>query len=165
MKAVIDNRGRFICYHRDGTYDLRMPKGVGFERIRIVNGKVVDLANLDQIWVENQNGIWFLHAQEYPNTQLVNMKYSDRKNLISEKGVYRIKTAQEVTNENIQRQQRNFERRELRKDLETFIENLKFNEIDQIVGNVWGQLNQSQQAYLKTMSKVVLYLAKKELRR
>lgn len=159
MKAVLD-KDRIINWHRDGTVDVVMPRGIGEDRIRVVNGKAIDLATLSQMWVERINGVWILHAKEYPGCQLVNMTWRDRKKLISDNGVYRIKTQQEIDDENYQAEQEKIDNQELRQNLKTLVQNLKFGQVDQHIENVFGQLNAAQKASLKALYKTVLYLAK-----
>lgn len=64
---------------------------------------VVDITQLDEIWVENHNGVWILHAAPFPNCQLVKMKASDKSKLaISSFGTFYIKTDNEIQKEKIQ---------------------------------------------------------------
>lgn len=159
MKANLD-KDRIINFHRDGDVEVNIPRGVGLERIRVVAGQVIDLADLTEIWVENVQGAWILHAASYPGCQLVTMTLADKKNLMNDSGTYRVKTQQEIDDEEQEEINEQTDNQELKQNLKTLVENLKFGKIDQHIENTFGQLNSSQKASLKTLYKSVLYLAK-----
>lgn len=100
MKAILD-KDRIINFSELGTVVLpTLPKRVALDRIRWDGTKIVDLGKLSQIWVEYANGHFILHAIEVPNSQLVTMTYTDRKDLILDNGIIRLKTALEKMEEN-----------------------------------------------------------------
>jgi len=119
MRAVID---RDIIVHVTPQGDTEIgsiPPGVGLERLRFDGERLVDLAELSEIWVEPvPGGGHVLHAVEVPGSQLVTMRYADRKNLISENGTIRIKATQEVQAEKAA-QQNLMRKNRLRSSLKT----------------------------------------------
>jgi len=72
-------------------------KGVGIERLRFDGSKIVDLADYSEMWVEKKAGVFLLHAVMVPNSQLVQMSYADRKNLVDDADTFRLKTQAEIT--------------------------------------------------------------------
>ncbi|MBW2024363.1 MAG: hypothetical protein JRH08_00750 [Deltaproteobacteria bacterium] len=96
MRAVVDQDLIIHITERGDTEIGRLPKGVGLERLRWDGSKIVDLADLDKIWVECRNGVFILHAVEVPGSQLVKMKYADRKRLTKDGDKIRLKTAAEI---------------------------------------------------------------------
>ena len=119
MRAVLD---RDIIVHVTPQGDIEIgsiPPGVGLERLRFDGERLVDLAELSEIWVEPvPGGGHVLHAVEVPGSQLVTMRYADRKNLISENGTIRIKATQEVQAEKAA-QQNLMRKNRLRSSLKT----------------------------------------------
>lgn len=96
MKAILE---KDIIIHITERGDIeigKLPRGVGLERLRWDGEKIVDLADLDQIWVEEKNGVFILHAIEVPNAQKVIMTYADRKRLVKDAGLIRLKTQEEM---------------------------------------------------------------------
>lgn len=83
----------------DGIEIGSIPKGVGIERIRWNGSKIVDLVSLSEIWVEHINGVFILHSIKVPYSQLVTMKYKDRKKLWNDNGVYKIKLNEQIQTE------------------------------------------------------------------
>lgn len=76
-----------------------IPKGIGIERVRWNGNELIDLFKLDDIWVELINGVFILHCIEVPYSQLIKMKYKDRKKLWNDNGVYKIKTKEHAKKE------------------------------------------------------------------
>jgi len=73
-------------------------KGVGLDRLRFDGEKIVDLADLTELWVEAVAPDFFIcHAIEVQGSQKVIMSYQDRKNLMIDNGTIRLKTAAEIT--------------------------------------------------------------------
>ena len=97
MRAIVD-RDVIVRITQRGNTDIgRIPKGVGLERLRWDGSKVVDLADLTEMWVEEQNGAFILHAVKVPGSQLVQMTYADRKRLTKDPdGTIRVKTDAEL---------------------------------------------------------------------
>jgi len=96
MRAVLENDIIVHITERGDTEIGQIPKGVGLERLRWDGKKVVDLADLDQIWVEERNGVFILHAIEVPGTQKVSMTYADRKKLTRDADLIRLKSTNEI---------------------------------------------------------------------
>lgn len=98
MRAVLD---RDIIVHVTPHGDTEIgsiPPGVGLERLRFDGERLVDLAELSEIWVEPvPGGGHVLHAVEVPGSQLVTMRYADRKRLAAgSDGVPKLMTDQEI---------------------------------------------------------------------
>ncbi len=163
MKAVLNN-DIIVNFHPEGSVYVEIPRGIGLERIRVVGGRVIDLLTLNEFWVENDNGVWILHAMQVPGSQLVVMSYADRKNLYDDKGTFKVKTAQEIQIEKDEKTDTMTDNRNLKAELKEMVSNLKFGQVDQHIDNVFGQLNTGQKASLKKLYKTVLFLAKKETR-
>lgn len=103
MKAIVD-QDIIVNITELGNVEIgTLPDGVGFERLRWDGNRVVDLADLSEIWVANINGSFELHCMEVPGSQLVQMTYADRKKLTSNSGTFRIKTQEEIDTENTNR--------------------------------------------------------------
>jgi len=103
MKAILD-RDIIISLTPKGDTEIgTIPadkKGVGLERLRFDGQKIVDLADLTTIWVEQVTPVFFIcHAIEVPGAQEVAMTYQDRKNLMMDNGTIRLKTPAEITAE------------------------------------------------------------------
>jgi len=76
-----------------------IPKGVGFERLRWNGEKIIDLVDLTEFWIRINNNIFELHCIPVDYSQLVIMNYADRYNLTINGGSIRIKTDQEIIEE------------------------------------------------------------------
>jgi hypothetical protein len=140
-------------------------KGAGLERLRWNGEKLVDLGLLDQFWVRYRNGIFELHAIEVANSQLVSMRYEDRKHLVSDSSIIRVKTPDELTTEKAALTAGLRDNKDLRLELVDLVTNLTYTKIDKHIETVFYNLNAAQEASLKKLYKVVLYLAKSNLRR
>lgn len=94
MNAIID---RDIIAHitssGTGVEIGSVPKGVGLERLRWDGKEIVDLADLNAIWVSPD---MTLHVIEVPGSTLIKMSYSDRKDLINNAGTIRLKTNKDI---------------------------------------------------------------------
>ena len=70
---------------------------VGFDRLRFNGEKLVDLMDLEYLWVKHIDGSYFeFHVIEVSNSQRIRMSYADRKRLILESDVIRIRTLGEM---------------------------------------------------------------------
>ena len=78
-----------------------LPKNVGLERLRFNGKSVVDLFDLNEIWVRYVNGTFELHAIEVPRAQKVAMSYTERKKLFLDGDTIRVLSSQEVANNEI----------------------------------------------------------------
>ena len=103
MKALLNEDVIIKINSFDGIEIGKLPLGVGLERLRWDGSKIIDLADLSEIWVRNKNGSWELHCIQVDNSQLVEMTYADRKKLILNGGSIRLKTEQEIEDERIAR--------------------------------------------------------------
>ena len=118
MKAILNNDIIVCLSTTTGTEIGNLPKGVGLERLRFDGQKVLDLALLSTIWVrEVVPGFYELHAVSVPGTQQVAMVYADRKNLITEAGIIRVKAPTEINVERLAGERQLLKNR-LRKRLE-----------------------------------------------
>jgi len=61
-----------------------IPRGKSLEQLRWDGEQLVDLADLDHIWVVRANGVCTLHAIEVPGAQLVAMTYAQRRELTTD---------------------------------------------------------------------------------
>jgi len=93
MKAVLDQD--VIKKYGDDLGPI--PKGVGLERLRFDGKKLIDLADLSQIWVETKGSAYTLHATPVPGSTLVDMTYADRRRLVFSAGIPRLLTREEQT--------------------------------------------------------------------
>jgi len=96
MKAILDQDIIIHITERGDTEIGQLPKDVGLERLRWDGKKIVDLADLDEMWIECRNGVFILHAIKVPGSQLVKMRYADRKRLTKDGDKIRLKTAEEI---------------------------------------------------------------------
>lgn len=79
MKAILDG-DRIIGFSSGGDVEVGpIPKGVGLERLRWDGEKLVDLWDLDEMWVKPKGNSFSMHAVEVPGSRKVRMKYKDRK--------------------------------------------------------------------------------------
>ncbi len=102
MKAELDHDIIVNWTSRaDATEVGTPPPGVGLERLRWNGTAIVDLAELQILHVTCKNNVFTLHAIHVPGAQQVTMTYNERKNLINEYGIYRVKTASEIQLEEI----------------------------------------------------------------
>ena len=98
MQAVLDRDIILNVISAGGTEVGKPPAGVGLERLRFDGVALVDLMDLSSIWVEPVHGGGFiLHAVEVPGAQLVEMRYTDRGNLVMEaSGLVRVLALEEI---------------------------------------------------------------------
>lgn len=69
---------------------------VGLERLRWDGSNIIDLADLEEIWVRPLSPGFELHVIQVSNSQLVSMYYKDRKNLAIKDNIVRVLTVQEI---------------------------------------------------------------------
>ena len=101
MKAFLDNDIIVNITERGDTEIGSLPIGVGMERLRFDGEKVIDLADLSKFWVVPAGKGFELHCIKVPNSQLVQMNYSDRKYLKTNDSNICLKTTQEINAEYI----------------------------------------------------------------
>lgn len=99
MKAIIKEDIIIRITEKGDTEIGVLPKSIDLSILRFDGNKVVSLLDLNQIWVRFKNNQFELHAIEVINSQLVNMTYQDRKKLIYENKIIRVKTSEEINNE------------------------------------------------------------------
>jgi len=91
-----------IMLTENGKVDIgALPNNVGLERLRFDGKRMVDLFNLNEIWVRYVSGTFELHAVEVPKSQKVIMNYAERKRLFLDGNKIRLLTMEEVTNNEI----------------------------------------------------------------
>jgi len=161
MKAIVNKDIIVHITERGDTEIGRLPRGIGLERLRWDGSKVVDLADLDKIWVEHKNGAFILHAIEVPGSQLVKMTYKDRKRLTIEDGKIRLLTAEEMAAKQAEEKGKAADLRNLKYDFEQMTKNMDYSKLDKHIDNAFFNLTSAQKASLKWLYKTVLYLAKK----
>ena len=98
MRAILNNDMivSLVMSETAGVEIGDIPKDIGFERLRFDGAQVVDLANLSAFWVETVLGGFVLHCVEIPNSEYIEMSYVDRKHLVFNSGVLRVKTQEEI---------------------------------------------------------------------
>ena len=100
MKAIIkdDFIIKLIGFSNKGIEIGSLPKengrNVGLDRLRWDGEKIVDLATLNEIWIDKKG---LMHCYDIGGCTLIQMKFKDRKRLIND-GTWRIKTKQEIRN-------------------------------------------------------------------
>lgn len=102
MKATLD-RDIILAVGTGDDEVGALPKGVGLERLRWTGAEVVDLMDLQAMWVEPVGGAYVLHAIPVQNSQHVEMRYADRKLLIAGNGGIRLKSEKEITEEKVKK--------------------------------------------------------------
>ena len=102
MKPLLDKKKSKIINFGSEGLDLSLPKSAqgDLKRIRFDGQKLVDLGEMDKMYVTHENNVFELHARsDVPNSQLVAMTYSDRRYLKATTGVISIKTVQDIRDE------------------------------------------------------------------
>lgn len=99
MRAIIkdDLIVKIVGIGKGGIEIGTLPKenglNIGLERIRWDGEKIVDLADLNEIWID-KNGI--IHCIDVGGCQLIKIKYNQRKRLINDGTQWRLKTKKEI---------------------------------------------------------------------
>lgn len=141
-----------------------IPNNVGLERLRWNGTSVVDLANLSAMYVRYEAGMFTLHAVKVHNSQLVLMRYGDRKRLRIVDGVIGLYTTEEWDALKIAESADIVDNNSLKQDLVQFVKDLTYSKIDTHINNVFGALTTAQKESLKKLYKCVLYLAKSKVK-
>ena len=98
MKAILDQD--IIITWSTGQNGVEVgdpPDGVrDLSRLRFDGTALIDLTGLSQMHVTTHLGCWTLHCIAVPGSQLVTMTYGQKKQLINDDGVYRLKTTSEI---------------------------------------------------------------------
>jgi hypothetical protein len=100
VKAIIEE-DIIVNVGRGETEIGDLPRGIGMERLRWDGSKIVDLADLSEMWVRYRGGVFELHCIEVKHSQLTTMQYSDRFNLTTNGKSIRLKTPQEIHDEEL----------------------------------------------------------------
>ena len=156
MKAILQNDIIIRITERGATEIGALPKDVGLERLRFDGTKIVDLADLSSMWVENQGGIFILHAVEVEESQQIEMTYNDRKRLTSNDGMIRLKTIEEIDTQEGKEIAFSEDMCALKNDLMAMVEDLTYAKIDTHIDNVFSGLTEAQRQSLKKLYRVVL---------
>jgi len=101
LKALIEEDIIVKLDSQNGIEIGNLPVGVGLERLRWNGFAIVDLADLSEIWVRLKNNVFELHCIQVVGSVLVSMTYADRYKLILNDGIIRLKTAEEIEQERI----------------------------------------------------------------
>jgi hypothetical protein len=98
MKPILDKKKSKIVSFGPKGWDLPLPKSAegDLKRIRFDGTNLVDLATLSHIYVAYENNAFELHAREVANSQLVAMKYEDRRRLKYDAGIIDLKSVQDL---------------------------------------------------------------------
>ena len=102
MKAFLDHDVIVNITEQGDTEIGTLPPGVGMERLRFDGEKVIDLVDLSEFWVVQSGKGFDLHCIEVPNSELVQLNYTDRKYLRANGDSIRLKTAEEISAEQVQ---------------------------------------------------------------
>lgn len=144
--------------------DLPLGTPLDLNRIRWNGTVLIDLMSLSEIYVRRINNVWSLHSIEVEGSQLVTMEFWKKKWLIDDAGTYRILTVEEVVEKKEAKKAFTLDNRRLRVELKEMVQNLTFDKIDIHIENVFGNLNTAQKNSLEKLFKVVLLLAKQQIR-
>jgi len=98
MRAILKD-DIIVQIDSDGVEVGTKPRDYGIECLRFDGRKLINLNDLDEIWVEQVNGQFILHCKKVGNSQLVQMTYNQRKHLKNDNGTFRIKTQDELLEE------------------------------------------------------------------
>lgn len=154
----------FIVSFGGDTEIGSLPKGVGLERLRWDGQKLIDLDKIEAIWVRCRAGVFELHVIEVPGSQVITMRYADRKRLYVENGVIGIRTAEEMEALEQAEADRITQNSTLKTEALAFASGLTYTQIDVHIEAVFGGLSPAQKTSLKRLYKTVLCLAKTHLR-
>jgi hypothetical protein len=170
MKVLL-NEDIIVKPWRKGTQVGIVPKGVGWERLRYDHriNKVVDLMGLDEIHVRYKSGDFELHAVPVKGSQPITMRYHERHKLeLLSVGVDKtINLMSDAEYELIQagKAANIADNKLLKTRLVNLVENLTFAEVTNKVDTIFSDHTPGQRQVLKDTLHVLLFLAKKELRK
>ena len=102
MKTILDAKYKsyVVGWGPTGIDAGPVPPGIGLERVRYNGTNLVDIGTLSQFYVVEEGANTFsLHARPVEGSQLVTMSYVDRKKLINDNGIIRVKTPTEIEDE------------------------------------------------------------------
>jgi hypothetical protein len=168
---VLLNEDILVKPWRKGKQVGAIPKGVGWERLRYDHriDRVVDLMDLDEIYVRFKDGHFELHAVPVPRSQLVTMRYHDKHKLTFETvGVTKTIVCLSDAEYELIREERASsiaDNKQLKARLVSLVEDLTYSEVTTKVDNIFSDHTAGQRQVLKDALHVLLFLAKKELRK
>jgi hypothetical protein len=168
---VLLNEDIIVKPWRKGIQVGVVPRGVGWERLRYDHriNKVVDLMDLDVIYVRYKSGDFELHAVPVSNSQPISMRYHERHKLeLVTVGVD--KTINLMSDAEYELKRANIassiaDNRQLKARLVDLVDNLTFAEVTNKVDTIFSDHTAGQRQLLKDALHVLLFLAKKELRK
>lgn len=99
MRAILKDDIIIRVTQRGDVEIGSIPDGVGFERLRFDGSNLIDLSDLNEIWVRHIGGGFELHAISVYGAQLIQMTWADRNRLMVDDGTIRLKTAIEIQQE------------------------------------------------------------------
>ncbi len=165
MRATIDNYDHIASLRTKGGIDIGLvPGGVGLHRLRWTGSALVDLDDLTTIHVRRFDGRWWLHSIAVPGSQAVAMTFVERKRIIDDAGTFRILDATEWAAKLAADAADVQDNQGLKAELADLIANTSFADLQTKVNNIFGDHTAAQRTFLLQLSRVVLYLGKKELK-
>jgi len=163
MKAILRD-DIIISISSNGVEIGNFPKDVGFERLRFDGERVVDLMDLNKIWVKHLGGTTFeLHAIEVKDSRMIEMGYVDRNRLFVNDGDIKLMSIDDLNDRKKSEKAKADEDMKLKKQVASFINELNFNEIDTLIDTVFNGLTTKQRTSLKQLYKAVLFVCKRSL--
>lgn len=165
MRAIIDNFDHISKLTQTGGVDVGpVPGGVGLDRLRWTGSALVDLIDLSTIHVRRANGRWWFHAIAVPGSQPVSMHWAQRKRIINDAGTFRILSDAEWDARIQAEQTDRTDNKALKVQLTQLVKNTSYADLENKIDQIFSNLSGPQQTFLLQLSRVVLYLAKKEIR-
>jgi hypothetical protein len=166
VKAVL-KEDMIIHVTEKGDIEIGMlPPDVGLERLRWNGEKIVDLANLSEIWVRPLSPTFFeLHAVKVPNSQKVSMSYQDRKRLVLERDAVRLLSSAKHEEKITAEASSVADNPSLYREAKNMVENLSSGKIDADIDNTFSDFNDQQRKILSDLYKAVLWLLKARLKK
>lgn len=165
MRAIIDNYDHISRLTVKEGIDIGpIPADVGLDRLRWNGSALIDLMDLSVIHVRRSDGRWFLHSVQVPGSQPVVMTFAERKRIIDDAGTYRVLSQAEWNAKLAEEQADISDNQGLKAQLVAMIKNTSYADLETRIDNIFSNLNGAQRGFLLQLSRIVLYLAKKELR-
>ena len=175
MKAILEpiHKDHIVMFSLNAGVEVGpRPPGVPIGQLRFDGENVVDLADpsVTEMWVRWMNEAWWLHVIPLPGTQLVTMTWQERKRLVEDPpGTYKVLSQAEWDQSQTDEATDQADNRSLKQEVAALVENMTYQKIGQRIDNAWGDLTTAQQraamkSDLKNALRILLYLAKKELK-
>lgn len=166
MRAIIDHFDHIVRLTITGGTNIGpVPPGIGLERLRWNGSALVDLMILDPIHVRRSEGRWFLHSIPVPGSQPVSMRWDQRKRLIEDAGTFRILTDQEFADRRQAEETDVQDNQNLREQLTNLVLTTSFTDLEDRINTIWADHTPTQRTFLLQMARIVLYMAKKEVKK